>query len=204
MSPVIKHIVFDIGRVLLDYDPERAFVDLIPDYDERQWFLANVCTSKWNLEQDRGRPWGEAENLLIAKFPEHTANIRAYRQNWHHMISGPIKASVTIYEMLIQKGNDVTLLTNFASDTFKEAQERFTFLKASRGATVSGDLKLLKPDIKIYHHHARAFELDIKQTLFIDDSENNVAGAIDAGWHSILFTTPEKLLLDLRQFDIQK
>ena len=78
----IKHIVFDVGNVLIKWDAERAFFDQIPDAAERQWFLANVCNMAWNLEQDRGRPWNEAEEFLIGKFPDHEDNIRAFRSNW--------------------------------------------------------------------------------------------------------------------------
>lgn len=198
----IDHIVFDIGRVLIHYDPEIAYMDLIPDAGERQWFLANVCTSSWNIEQDRGRSWEEAEALLIGEFPDHVPLIRAFRQNWHKMVSHAYEDSVAIMEGYIDAGHDVTMLTNFASDTFREAQMRFPFLTRPRGVTVSGDVKLLKPDPAIYDHHVSAFDLKPSATLFIDDSAANVAAAREAGWQAILFKDGEGLKSDLQAYGL--
>ncbi|EJM98485.1 HAD family phosphatase [Phyllobacterium sp. YR531] len=202
MTPV-KHIVFDIGMVLIGYEPEAAFRELIPDAAERKWFLENVCTSAWNIEQDRGRKWPDAEALLIADFPDHENNIRAFRQNWHMMITHSIDGSVEILRKLIADGHDVTMLTNFASDTLREAWERFPFLTESRGVTISGDIGLLKPDRAIYDHHVKTFGVDPSATLFIDDSLKNVEGAKAAGWQSVQFTNPETLRADLNKLGIQ-
>ena len=127
----IRHIVFDIGNVLIGWEMERGFIDQIRDEGERRWFLANVCTPAWNVEQDRGRDWREAEDLLIAQFPQHSDNIRSFRLNWEKMITGEISGSVEILESLVDKGHDVTMLTNFASDTFEIAKARFGFLALS-------------------------------------------------------------------------
>src|SRR6478735_4704095 len=124
----IRHIVFDIGRVLIHYDPNIPFSRLIPNAEERKWFFDNVCTPDWNIEQDRGRTWEEAEALLIAKHPPHENSIRGFRRNWHEMVPHAYEDSVAVMESLIDDGHDVTMLTNFASDTFVEATERFAFL----------------------------------------------------------------------------
>lgn len=189
----IRHIVFDVGGVLLHYDPEIPFKRLIPDDDRRRRFLAEVCTSEWNIEQDRGRGWPEAEALLIGKFPGEAHNIRGFRRHWHEMIPHRIEGSVTILERLIAAGHDVTMLTNFADDTFAEARERFGFLREPRAVTVSADIGLIKPDREIYEHHAEAHGLEPAATLFIDDSRQNVDGAIAAGWQAVLFTNAERL-----------
>lgn len=193
----INHIVFDIGRVLLHYDPEIPFKRLIPDDERRRWFFDNVCTAEWNIEQDRGRSWDEAERILIAQHPNEEANIRGFRRYWHEMIPSHIDGSVTILETLIDGGHDVTMLTNFASDTFAEARERFDFLQRPRGVTVSADVRFLKPDRAIYEHHAKEHDLDPGATIFIDDSMKNVEGAKAAGWQAVLFTDPETLRADL-------
>ncbi len=199
----IRHIVFDIGKVLLHYDPEIPFRRLIPDEAERRAFLAEICSPEWNLEQDRGRDWSEAEAMLIASHPQEADNIRGFRRHWHEMISHSYDDSVAIMETLIDEGYDVTMLTNFAADTFAEARERFAFLKRPRGVTVSGELRLIKPDRAIYDYHVSAFDLEPKATLFIDDSAKNVAGAKAAGWHSVLFTDAEKLRADLASYGIE-
>ncbi|MCX8281369.1 HAD family phosphatase [Phyllobacterium sp. 0TCS1.6C] len=201
MTPV-KHIVFDIGQVLIHYEPDAAFRSLIPDADERKWFFDNVCTSAWNIEQDRGRKWEDAEALLIADFPDREQHIRAFRQNWHLMITHSIDGSVEILRKLIADGHDVTMLTNFASDTLREAWERFPFLTTSRGVTVSGDIGYIKPDREIYDRHVAAFDLDPAATLFIDDSAKNVVGARNAGWQAVQFIDPATLRADLARFGI--
>ncbi|MBZ5761102.1 MULTISPECIES: HAD family hydrolase [Rhizobium] len=203
MTPQIQHIVFDIGKVLIHYDPDLPFARVIPDEAERNWFFANVCTHEWNIEQDRGRTWQEAEDLLIAEHPERAEQIRAFRKHWHEMVPHHYEDSVAITEKLIAEGRDVTLLTNFASDTFREAQERFPFLTKTRGVTVSGDIKLIKPDVAIYETHAKSFGLDPASTLFIDDSLANVEGAKAAGWNAVHFTGADKLRADLATFGIE-
>ncbi|MBB3539942.1 HAD family phosphatase [Rhizobium sp. BK399] len=193
----IEHIVFDIGKVLIHYDPSIPFSRLIPDETERKWFFDNVCTHDWNVEQDRGRTWTDAEALLIEVHPDREEHIRAFRKHWHEMVSHAYDDSVAIMEGLIDDGQDVTMLTNFASDTFREAQVRFPFLTKPRGVTVSGDVGLIKPDIAIYETHAKSFGLNPAATIFIDDSAPNVAGAKAAGWDAVLFTGADKLRADL-------
>jgi len=196
MEPV-RHIVFDIGKVLIHYDPELPYQRLIPDAAERRQFLDNVCTSDWNIEQDRGRDWRLAEALLIDAHPHHAENIRNFRRFWHEMVPHSYDDSVAIMERLIERGHDVTMLTNFAADTFAEAKERFAFLKKPRGVTVSGEAGVIKPDRAIYDLHVKSFRLDPAETLFIDDSQKNVDGAIAAGWQAVLFTDAETLKRDL-------
>ncbi|TGQ63634.1 HAD family phosphatase [Mesorhizobium sp. M00.F.Ca.ET.186.01.1.1] len=199
----IRHIVFDIGKVLIHYDPNIPFSRLIPDAEERKWFFENVCTHDWNLEQDRGRTWQEAEALLIADHPDHAENIRNFRRYWNDMVPHAYDDSVAIMLGLIESGHDVTMLTNFASDTLAEAKQRFGFLNRPRGVTVSGDIGKIKPDRDIYDHHVAAFGLEPSATLFIDDSQKNVDGAKEAGWQSVLFTDAGTLQADLQRLGIK-
>jgi 2-haloacid dehalogenase len=198
----IRHIVFDIGKVLIHYDPELPYRRLIPDEERRKWFLETVCTGEWNIEQDRGRSWAEAETLLIERHPEEAELICAFRANWHEMVPHAYEDSVAIMDGLIDDGRDVTMLTNFAADTFVEARERFAFLNRPRGVTVSGEVRLLKPDRAIYERHAESFGLDPAATLFIDDSQKNVDGALNAGWQAVHFSGAARLAADLRELGI--
>jgi 2-haloacid dehalogenase len=116
------------------------------------------------------------------------------------MVSHEYPETVAIMRALLGAGQDVTLLTNFASDTFQEAQQRFPILGEGRGVTVSGDVKLIKPDPAIYEHHAKAFGLQPEATLFFDDSPANVEGARSAGWNAELFTSAPKMREDLRRY----
>ena len=197
----INHIVFDIGKVLINYDPEMPFRRLIPDESERRHFFANICTHEWNIEQDRGRSWEAAEALLIADHPHHETNIRGFRKYWHEMAYAAIDDSVAMMRGLISCGMDVTMLTNFAADTFVLAQAMYPFLKEQRGVTVSGLVGLIKPDADIYRLHTQTFGLEPSATLFIDDNADNVKAAQDFGWQAVLFAGVEGLRADLVQID---
>jgi 2-haloacid dehalogenase len=199
----IRHIVFDIGRVLIHYDPDIPFRRIIPDDERRRWFLENVCTNAWNLEQDRGRSIAEAEALLIAEHPEEADNIRAFYGNWPEMVSHAYDDSVAIMTKLIDAGHDVTMLTNFSAETFPRARAMYPFLDMPRGVSVSGELGLIKPDRAIYDRHASVFGLEPSATLFIDDSAKNVDGAIAAGWNAVQFTDAGKLKSDLADHGIK-
>lgn len=199
----IKHIVFDIGKVLIHYDPNIPYARLIPDEEKRRRFFEEICTNDWNLEQDRGRSWEEAEALLIAEHPDEEAMIRAFRKHWHEMVSHSYDDSVALMRRLIAAGHDVTMLTNFNSDTFAQARTIFPFLAEPRGVTVSGDIALIKPDKAIYSRHAVDFGLDPASTVFIDDSQKNVEGAKAAGWQAIHFTSAEQLEQDLRALGLE-
>jgi 2-haloacid dehalogenase len=198
----IKHVVFDLGQVLIAYDAEKPFRRLIPDDAERARFLAEVCTHDWNLEQDRGRSWREAEDLLIDVHPQHAALIRAFRANWWEMIPGPIEESIAVVEDLIDEGVDVTALTNWAPDTFTEAEAKFPILGRFRGITVSGRVKLVKPDPAIYRHHARSFGLEPGNTLFFDDNPTNVEAARKVGWQAERYVSSDTLRADLRRYKV--
>ena len=199
MTPTPAHIVFDIGQVLLRWNPELLYRELIPDDGERARFFAEVCTPAWNLEQDRGRPWEEGEALLIADHPDQADNIRAWRARWHETVPHALDDSVALMRALIAQGCDVTLLSNFNQHTFAEVQVRFPFLDEPRGRTISAHVGLIKPEPEIYHHHIRAFDLDPAKTLFIDDSATNIHAAEIAGWQGHLFTDATSLQAELRK-----
>lgn len=198
----IRHIVFDIGKVLIHYDPELPFRRLIPDDARRAWFLGEVCTNEWNVEQDRGRSWEEAEALLIERHPQEEELIRAFRRHWREMVPHAYDGTVAILESLLDSGRDVTMLTNFAADTFVEARRMYPFLDRSRGVTVSGEVGLIKPDERLYRLHTERFALAPSATLFIDDSPKNVEGARAIGWNAVLFRDPETLGSDLTHFGV--
>ncbi|WP_176085956.1 HAD family phosphatase [Martelella sp. HB161492] len=203
MTTEIRHIVFDIGKVLVHYDPTLPFQHIIPDEEKRKWFLANVCSHEWNHEQDRGRSWAEAEAVAIAAFPDEEDNIRAFRKYWHEMLPYSYDESVEILKALLAGGWDITMLTNFAPDTFKECRKRYPFLELSRGITVSGEIGMVKPDRDIFDHHVASFGLDPAATLFIDDTLVNVEGARAAGWQAVQFTDAATLKRDFEALGIR-
>jgi 2-haloacid dehalogenase len=198
----IRHIVFDLGQVLIAYDMETPYRRLIPDEDKRRSFIREVALHDWNLEQDRGRDWREAEDALIVDFPHHADHIRAFRTNWWEMIHGGIDANIAIVDDLIDRGLDVTALTNWAPDTFDEAEKRFPVLSRFRGVTVSGRVKMVKPDLAIYEHHTQTFGLAPAHTLFFDDNPTNIEAARNTGWQAEQYVSTETLTADLRRYGL--
>ena len=183
----IDHIVFDIGNVLLHWDPDLIYTDLIPEKSQREAFLANICTPEWNIEQDRGRDWKEAEDLLIADHPEKAHLIRAYRNDWMKSVPHGHDDVAELMVGLVNGGHDVTMLTNFNQETYKMVAERFSFFTKPRGVTVSGEVQLVKPDREIYALHNSSFSLQKERSLFIDNSQENLETARAFGWNTILF-----------------
>lgn len=198
----IRHIVFDIGNVLLDFDPEYAYLDLIPDHNERKAFLDEVCSRGWIIAQDRVDAWAPGEAELILKYPDKEALIRSFRQRWHAMVPNAIADSVVILEELSAIRADLTALTNFNGETFDEACERFDLFRHFRGVTVSGKIGLLKPEPEIFQHHVAAFDLVTEDILFIDDVAANVEAARDAGWQAVQFKGPDELRRDLCSLEV--
>ncbi len=198
----IKHIVFDLGQVLIAYDMEAPYRRLVPDEDTRRKFFTDTGIHNWNLEQDRGRTWPDAEAALIAEHPHHADLIRAFRASWWEMIPGAIDDNITIVDELIDLGLDVTALTNWAPDTFTEAEAKFPILKRFRGITVSGRVGLIKPDGAIYDLHARTFGLSPGATLFFDDNPSNVDAARASGWKAEVYVSTDTLRSDLRRYGV--
>lgn len=198
-------VVFDIGGVLLDWDPRHLYRKIFADSRAMERFLGDICTPEWNVAQDAGRPWEEATALLVEKFPDHEANIRAYRDRWLEMVAGPIPGTVAILEQLRQAGVPLYAITNFASDTLRLAQQHWPFLGRFRDVVISGDEKVLKPDRRIFDILVERNGLAREGLVFIDDAEKNVQGAREAGYQAIHFTGPEALGRELKGlgFDLE-
>jgi len=191
-------VVFDIGGVLLDWDPRHLYRKTFADPAEMEWFLTHVCHTEWNVAQDAGRSWQEAEAEAIARHPSYAAQIRHFRSRWHEMVPGPIAGTVAILEALARADVPLYAITNFSGDTYREARERHAFFRHFRGVAVSGDLCILKPEPGIYRHLATTHDVELTRAIFIDDVEKNVAGARAVGMHAIRFVSPERLAADLR------
>ncbi|MCU0819687.1 MAG: HAD family phosphatase [Beijerinckiaceae bacterium] len=183
-------LVFDIGQVLLRYDPHLAFLDLLPEREARLHFLTHILPPEWNLEQDRGRDWREAEAMQIALHPDHADLIRAFRANWHKMVPEAIAPNVAVLEDALAAGIPTYAITNFAADTFMEACGMYPFLTRFHGRVVSAEEKLIKPDPAIYRVFLERFGKRAEDCLFMDDSRANVESAKALGF-SVIHVTPE-------------
>jgi 2-haloacid dehalogenase len=200
MTKHLTTVVFDIGNVLVAWDPRNLYRRYFEGReDQMEWFLKNVCTPAWNVEQDRGRSFREAVDLLVKEHPpEWHPMIRAFDEQWHETISGPIEGTVAILKKLKEDETPVYAITNWNQDKFREALERFDFLNSFDGIVVSGDERVLKPDREIFELFFNRYGVAPQSAVFIDDSLHNVEGARAAGMHALHFTSPETLARDLR------
>lgn len=198
MQP-IKNIIFDLGGVLIDWNPDYMYKKLIENETERKFFLDHICTMDWNEEQDGGRSIAEANQSLIDVYPEKRHLILAFYERWEEMLSGPIEGTVEIFRLLKDKNKyRFYALTNWSSETFPRALELFDFLHWFDGRIVSGEEKTRKPFKEIYDLTLSRFNLIPAETIFIDDNARNIKAAEACGISSIHFKNPELLLETLK------
>lgn len=194
----IKNIVFDLGGVLIDWDPKRLYRKIFATEEEVDNFLSNVCTMEWNIQQDAGNSIAGATQMLTLKCPEWESQIKAYYGRWEEMLGGAIHGTVKVLEECAEDPNyRVLALTNWSHETFPIAQERFDFLQYFEGIVVSGVEKHIKPFPEIYKILLSRYNLDPTETIFIDDNADNILGAEILGIQAIQFSSPEQLRKEL-------
>ena len=185
--------VFDIGGVLLDWNPRYLYRKLIDDEAEMEAFLAVVCSPEWNLSIDRGKPLAEAVEERSALFPDQADLIRAYRSRWQEMVPRALDDTVDLLHALKQRGGPVYAITNFGAETFAMERRRWRFLDVFDDIVVSAEIGEVKPDAAIYERLLARNGLAASDCLFIDDVERNVDGARAVGMAAIQFRCAGKL-----------
>jgi 2-haloacid dehalogenase len=198
----INTIIFDLGGVLIDWNPHYVFHDEYFDTPERRdYFFEHICTSGWNENQDAGYPIAKATEERIALFPGWEKAIRDYYGRWNDMLGGPIYETVEIFRELKQNtGLKFYALTNWSAETFPIALERFDFLQWFDGRMVSGEEKTRKPFPEFYQKLVDKFSINPSRSVFIDDNLRNVNGGEAAGFQGIHFLNPIQLKNDLKKF----
>jgi len=187
-------VVFDLGGVLIEWDPRHLYRKLLAgDEAAVEHFLANVCTHEWNRGQDAGRSFAEGARLLKAEHPDKAELIDAYRARFDEMMPGPIAGSVEILAELRSRGTPLYALSNWSAETYKPAFERFDFLQWFQGIVISGEEGVIKPNPRIYEILIERFAIDPTRAVYIDDNPANAAAADRFGIHGIHFTTPQAL-----------
>ena len=186
-------LVFDIGGVLLDWNPRYLYRKLFDDEARMEVFLRDVCSQTWNEKQDEGRSFAEAIQELIQRYPEQEDLIRAYDERWLEMISGPIAGTVALFEKLHQNGHDLFGLSNWSAEKYVVAKKQFPFLNKFKAIVVSGEVKMIKPNPAIYHLLLKLINKQAADCLFIDDSKANIEVAKKLGFHTISFQNPDNL-----------
>ncbi len=196
-TPKPDIVVFDVGNVLVDWDPRHLYRKVFARPEEMEWFLTEVCHPEWNLAQDAGRSWREAEAEAMARHPDRTEHIRLFRGRWPEMISGPILDSVTMLEDLARAEVPLYAITNFAADTFAETRAKYAFFNHFRGIVISGEVGIIKPDRRIYERLTDDHGVDLSRSVFIDDSAKNCEGARACGMRAVHFKSPAQARAEL-------
>jgi 2-haloacid dehalogenase len=200
----IKTIIFDLGGVLIDWNPAYVYLDVFDgDQKKMQWFFDEICTMDWNENQDAGYPLAQATADLVKQFPEHENLIRMYYGRWEEMLGDSISGTVEILKKLIDNPNyNVVALTNWSAETFPIALKKFDFLHWFEGIVVSGTEQIRKPFSDIYQITLDRFKIDPKTAIFIDDNLRNIRGAEALGINGIQFTNPKQLANSLEFYGI--
>jgi 2-haloacid dehalogenase len=197
----IDLVLFDLGGVLIDWDPRRLYRKIFDDEARMEQFLSHICTPAWNLELDRGRPFAGAVAELVARHPTERAAIEAYHTRWIEMIGGPIDHTVALLEDLKGRGQQLRALTNWSAETFQLVRHdlAYAFLDHFEVIYVSGELGMIKPNDDIFEHVLGDLGLSADQVLFIDDSAKNIETAERLGFATHRFVSPAALEADLRR-----
>jgi len=196
-------IIFDLGGVLIDWNPMYVFGNYFDSQEKLDYFFAHVCSSDWNEEQDAGRAIKESTEERIKLFPEWEKPIRDYYGRWTEMLGGPIQETVDIFRNLKQQeGLNFYALTNWSAETFPIALERYDFLHWFDGRVVSGEEKMRKPFPEFYKVLLDRYKVPASAALFIDDNLRNVEAAEKLGIKSIHFRSSQQLNDDLKQLQI--
>jgi 2-haloacid dehalogenase len=200
---MLNTIIFDLGAVLIDWNPHYMYRTLFTDEEEMKHFLDTVCTSDWNEEQDAGRSLQEGTEILVKQHPQHEANIRAFYTRWEEMLGDAFWDTVAIFKELKESGKyKIYALTNWSAETFPKAQQKFEFLHWFDGIVVSGAEKLRKPAPEFYQILLDRHQVKPEEALFIDDNYRNILAAEKLGIKSIHFTDAEALREKLVELNI--
>lgn len=203
MPQKINTIIFDLGGVLIDWNPRYLYRKLLKDEDQITWFLENICTSEWNDQQDAGRSFDEAVRELISKHPEWEEAITAWGSRWQETIRGPISETVEILRQIRDsKKFRLYALTNWSAETFPWALENFEFLHWFEGIVVSGVEKTRKPFPEFYQILFDRHKIDPANAIFIDDNIKNIKGAETVGLPAIHFKDPAQLRIMMEEMGI--
>ncbi len=194
--------VFDLGGVLIDWNPRHLYRKLFEHEADMEQFLENICTTEWNQQQDAGRSFVQACAALKLEHPTDAEMIDAWFERFDEMIAGPITGTVDILSELRERNVSIYALSNWSAETFPFAQRRFEFLQWFRAIFLSGEVRLVKPDPRIFRRFCETFALRPEQIVYIDDLQHNVEAARGIGMHGIRFSDPASLREELVQFGL--
>lgn len=198
ISAPISAVVFDVGRVLFQWDLRFLFGKLIDDPAELEWFVTTVVTPEWHYQADAGRDVAEMIAERNAEFPGYARLIRAWAERFNETIPGPVPGSIELVEALDARGVPLYAITNFGAEFWAAFRPTQPVFRRFRDVVVSGVEKLAKPDPEIYALAARRFGHAPERMLFIDDNAANIEAARGEGWPVHHFRDADLLATDLR------
>ncbi len=204
MAKTIEAVVFDLGGVLIDWDPRYLYRKLFASDEAMELFLYEVCNGAWNEKQDAGRKLSEATETLIVEHPDKADLIRAYYDRWPEMLAGSLPQTVAVLADLKEAGIPLFSLTNWSAETFPIALKRFDFLSWFDDIVVSGAEGVIKPDRRCFNILFERSGLPAASLVFVDDRMDNVAEARNAGLEALQFTTADQLRQDLRALGLPR
>jgi 2-haloacid dehalogenase len=189
----IEAVIFDIGGVLLDWNPRYLYRKLFDDEQTMEWFLNEVCTMDWHEANDRGVPFAVTCRDLAERHPEYAEQIWAWGRRSEEMIAGPIHGTVEVLRELRERGIRCYALTNMEAETYPQRRERYEFLRWFDGTVVSSAEGIIKPDPEIFRRLLERYGLTAETTLFVDDSARNTTAAAALGMQTEQFHSPQQL-----------
>jgi 2-haloacid dehalogenase len=198
----VDSVVFDVGGVLIDWDPRHLYRKIFADDTTMEWFLAEVCTPAWHAQHDVGASYGDTIPALVADHPAWVREIRAWHERFTEMYAGPIDGTVLLLEGLHRRRVPVVASTNWGAESWAKAKVAYPFLGLLDGALVSGEVGIAKPDPAFYDLLVETFELDPGRTLYIEDNLTNLRAAAQHGFVTHAFTSPDALASHLRRLGL--
>lgn len=183
----LTSIVFDLGGVLIDWDPRHLYRQVLGSDEEVERFLAEVCTWAWHTQHDAGRPMAETIPELAARHPQHAAAIALWHERYHDMVAGEIPGTADVVRELHEEGAELYVLSNMPADVLHILDD-FAWLDLFDGVIVSGQEGVVKPDAAIYRILLDRHGVDPATSAFIDDRPENVDAAAALGFRGILFS----------------
>lgn len=204
MNYKIDTVIFDLGGVLVDWDPKNMYKKVFKTTEEMNWFLDNVCTFEWNMEQDGGRLIADAVTQKISEFPEFEEQIKMFYDRWEEMFIGILQQNIDVQQKLIANPNyRVYALTNWCGEKWDKALELFPFFNDFEGVIVSGKVKMRKPNDDIFQLILNRFNINPKTTVFIDDNLENTIASERNGLQTIHLKPSSNLKSELTNIGIE-
>lgn len=200
--PPIQAVAFDVGGVLIDWNPRYLYRTIIPEEEEMERFLSEVCTPEWHAQHDLGVSYEDTIPALVAAHPEWADEITAWSERFVEMYGGVFDGTVDLLRELHRRRVPLVASTNWGAESWAMAKARYEFLEYFDGALVSGEVGIAKPDGAFFELLIESFGLVPERTLYVEDNIANLRAAADKGFVAHQFESSAALEIDLRRHNL--